>query len=114
METSLAIALELIVAAGPALAFGMSSAILEVCAGMLIATFARLLGDAGWGTGLFRLAVAVVLTFAATFLPPRYLLSTDGRLAGVLFNRRLTFGIVVARVGARNARAGEAAARADR
>jgi Kef-type K+ transport system membrane component KefB len=45
------------------------------------------------------LLVACGLKFAGTALPARYFLENSGRFAGLLFNYRLSFGIITASVG---------------
>jgi len=51
------------------------------------------------GTAGVLFAAACALKFAGTALPARWLLNTSGRFVGLLFNYRLSFGIIAATVG---------------
>ena len=51
------------------------------------------------GTAFVFLIVACGLKYLGAALPARHFLSTSGRVAGLLFNYRLSFGIITASVG---------------
>ena len=54
--------------------------------------------DLVW-TALLLLVVACGLKYVGAALPVRYLFKSSGRVAGLLFNYRLSFGIITATVG---------------
>ncbi len=60
---------------------------------------ALLLGDVGWGTAIVLLVVAISLKFLGTAVAARWLIGQSSVFVGLLFNYRLSFGIITATVG---------------